>query len=596
MPTSPNDNSSNVVKLTILSSGSEIKDTYQVMGITVESAVNKIPYAQILFADGKMSKGKFEISESDDFKPGNEVEIKAGYGSSDTTIFKGIVIKQGISISKTGYSKLIVECKDKAVKMTIARKNANYLKKKDSDIISEIVGNNSGLSCDVKSTSVQFDEIVQYYSTDWDFVLARSEVNGFVIITEDGKLTIKPPDTGQSASLKVEYGSELMEFHGDLDSENQISEITAVSWDQASQKIVEQKGSAPSLNSQGDLDTKKLSEVLGCSDFRLQSSGTIDQDAVKAWADSGLLKSGLSRIKGRMKFQGNSDAKPGAIVELSGVGKRFDGDVYLSGVNHTITEGNWITEAGFGFSNKWHTEEKKVSSPPASGFLPGIQGLYIGKVMKLDEDPQGENRIQVSIPVLKAETEGIWARLSSFHASSGFGSFFIPEIDDEVIVGYFNSDPSHPVVLGSLYSSKLKPPYELTKDNYTKAVVTKTKMKIEFDDENKVITIDTPGSNKIVISDKDKSILLEDQNSNKIELGSDGITLDSPKDIKISAKGKISLDAVDQISVSSKADVNADGMNVNISAKTGAVVKGNATAELSASGQTTVKGAMVMIN
>jgi hypothetical protein len=136
----------------------------------------------------------------------------------------------------------------------------------------------------------------------------------------------------------------------------------------------------------------------------------------------------------------------------------------------------------------------------------------------------------------------------------------------------------------------------LTAENAIKAIVTKSKLKIELDDESKIVTIITPAENKVVISDEGKSILLQDQTGNKLELSDAGIVLDSPKDISISAQGKISLDAVGEIGISSQADVNVDGMNVNHSANVGFVAKGSASAELSASGQTTVKGAMVMIN
>ena len=70
-----------------------------------------------------------------------------------------------------------------------------------------------------------------------------------------------------------------------------------------------------------------------------------------------------------------------------------------------------------------------------------------------------------------------------------------------MILGYFNNDPSHPVILGSLYSSNKKPPYELTADNYKKAIITKGQLKIEFDDEKKILTIVTPANNQIVIDD-----------------------------------------------------------------------------------------------
>ena len=106
----------------------------------------------------------------------------------------------------------------------------------------------------------------------------------------------------------------------------------------------------------------------------------------------------------------------------------------------------------------------------------------------------------------------------------------------------------------------------------------------------------TPGNNQIVISDEDKSIVLKDQNNNMIELGPNGIVLDSPKDIKITAKGKITIDAMGEVGITSKADVKLDGLNITNTAKVGFTAKGNATAEISASGQTTVKGAMVMIN
>jgi uncharacterized protein involved in type VI secretion and phage assembly len=197
---------------------------------------------------------------------------------------------------------------------------------------------------------------------------------------------------------------------------------------------------------------------------------------------------------------------------------------------------------------------------------------------------------------MQAETEGVWARFGQFYATSNNGVFFIPEIDDEVIVGYFNDDPSYPVILGSMYSGKIKPPYEITKDNFKKAITTKEKLTLEFDDDKKVVTLKTPGNNQIIISDDKKNITLQDQNSNILTLSENGISLESSKDITIKAKGAISLDATGALSAASKADVDVKGNNINIKANIGVAAKGSATAELSASGQTTVKGAMVMIN
>ena len=123
-----------------------------------------------------------------------------------------------------------------------------------------------------------------------------------------------------------------------------------------------------------------------------------------------------------------------------------------------------------------------------------------------------------------------------------------------------------------MYGSKHKPPYEYTAENHTKAFVTREKLRIE------------------------KSITLSDANGNEVKMDKDGIALSSAKDIKLTAKGNITMDAMMKLSGSAKQDASLEGLNVTVQGKMGATVKGNATAELSASGQTTVKGAMVMIN
>jgi len=596
MPESPMVNSSAVVKLSIFSNGTQIHDAINIASISVTNAINKIPYARIELLDGDMPNKDFPISSGDDFKPGKEIKINAGYGDSEDTIFQGIVVRHGIKISGDNNSRLVIECRDKAVAMTIGRHNANYVDKKDSEIISSLISNYSGLSSDVDATTTQYKELVQYYCSDWDFMLSRAEVNGLLVCVDDAKLSVKAPQVRGSAELKLTYGDDLIELHADIDARTQFEEVNTASWDPGDQAVVEEQVGPQTLNKQGDLTAKDLAGVVDLKSFRLQSPGVIEKTALKDWAAGRQLKAGLARIRGRMKFQGSARARTGSLIALNGVGGRFNGDVFVSSVNHQITAGKWLSEVDFGMSPDWFAEQRDLVAPPASGFLPGVEGLQIGVVMKLDEDPDGQSRVQVSVPILQAQTEGVWARLANFYASNSFGAFFIPEIGDEVILGYLNNDPSNPVVLGSLYSSKQVPPYELTADNFTKAIVTRSQLKIEFDDDKKITTIITPGGNKVVLSDDEKSILMQDQNGNKVELCDDGIVLDSPKDIKISAKGKISVDAVGDIAISSKTDVKVDGLNVELNANVGFTAKGSASAELSASGQTTVKGAMVMIN
>lgn len=596
MPTSPIDNSDGALLVSLLSEGTEVAGRMEIMSIEIVSSVNRITTATIVLADGDMPNLKFPLSDSATFVPGSAISVKAGYGDSDSEIFSGIVIKHSLKISGENDARLVIECRDKALAMTVSRKNANYIDKKDSDIMTQLIGNYGGLTADVTATTNQHKELVQFYCSDWDFMLARAEANGMLVMLDAGKVTVKAPDTSAAAVLGVTYGIDMIDFHAELDARTQYQSVQSTAWDLATLAITQQQAAPATLTGQGNIDSAALAQVLAVSSFGLQSSVPLDAGNLTEWSKAQQLKSALARIRGYVSFQGSPLVKVGQLLELKGVGDRFNGNVFVSGVHHQVRDGDWTTTVDFGMSPGWFTETTDVAAPLASGLTAGISGLYTGVVKKLDADPEAQYKIQVSIPVLQAETDGFWARLGHFYGSSGFGSFFIPEIGDEVILGFFNDDPSHPVVLGSLYSSKNKPAYELTAENNTKAIVTRSKMKLTFDDDKKIITLLTPGNNTIVISDDGKSILLQDQNSNKVELNSSGITLDSPKDISITAKGKITLDATNNVEITSKADVKATGLNVACTANVGFTAKGSATAEVSASGTTTIKGAMVMIN
>lgn len=596
MADSPQLGAEGVVRVVVRCNGEPLADVVELISLEVRRAVNTVPSARLVFDDGDMPAQAFPISDAATLVPGAAIAISAGYADSEETIFEGIVVKHGVHISGHNDARLVVECRDKAVKMTIGRRNANHVDLTDSDLIAKLAGAH-GLSADIEATTVQQAELVQHYCSDWDFALARAEANGLLVMVSDGQFVAKAPETGAEPVLSVGYGVDLIEFHGEIDARSQYSAAQAVAWDPKTQAVAQGSEAAPaSLNAQGNLDTATLAEVAAAGTYRLQTTAPLATDVLTGWAKAQQLKSGLARLRGRMSFQGSAKAKVGTLIELKGVGARFSGKVFVSGVEHRIGDGNWITEVEFGLAPNWFTERADVVAPRAGALLPGIGGLHIGVVKKLDADPAGEQRVQVSVPVMQAETDGVWARLLQSYASNTFGAFFVPEIGDEVVLGYFDEDPSCPVILGSLYSSKHVPPYALAAENNIKACVTRSKTKIEFDDENKVITITTPANNKIVLSDKDKSILLQDQNSNKVELAPGGITLDSPKDIKVTAKGTITIDAVGAVSITSKADVKSAGLNVACEAQVGFTGKGSATAELSASGQTTVKGALVMIN
>jgi Rhs element Vgr protein len=588
MPRSPLDEAVGVVTVTLLSNGEAIDAGTEFLSITVSKRVNRIASATLVMADGDMCRARFPLSDRADFKPGAEIEIKAGYQSREKTIFKGVVVRHGVKVDGDNFSRLNVECRDKAMAMTIGRKNANFVDQTDSDIIKTLIKKYAGLSSDIESTSFKHPQLVQYYTTDWDLMLARAEANGFLVVAADNKVTAKPPQTGGSAVLQATYGIDIIAFEAAMDARTQFKRVDAVGWDEAQQAIVKSAAAPAQLTAQGNIDAAGLAQVARLDAFRLQSVAPAKPDDLQAWAKGRQLRAALARIQGSVTFAGVADVEPGKLISLKGVGERFSGDVLVTGVTHRISRGQSLTDASFGLPPEGAAETMALTAPPATGLVPAAHGLQIGVVLALENDPLVDYRIKLRIPLLEAENEAVWARLGGFYASDGFGAFFLPEIGDEVVVGYLNDDPAHPVVLGSLYSAKRRPAYEPADANNIKAIRTRTGILVELDEEKDVVTIVTPAKNKLVLSDKGKSTLLADENGNKIETSPSGIAMASPKDITIQATGKISINAT--------ADVSIEGLNVTSKAQVALTAQGAATAELSASGNTTVKGALVTIN
>ncbi len=591
MADSPSKYKDRILSWKIYCDGRAIEDSFGLTFIQIHLAINRIGRAILKFNAGNMDEQTFDETDSNYFKPGNSIRIDVGDLNKLHTLFEGTILSTGIKLLKGARSQMIVECRDNAYQATQGRKNRIFEKKKDSDIIKEVL--NEYGSVKVDATTFQFPEMVQYYCSDWDFALSRADANGMFIYTEGKAIKVFKPTVNSSPVLTVTHGVDMIDFDGSLSGSEQYSKFEAVSWDPATQKQVKQTAAVPTLNEQGDIAIKKLS---GNDTLLLQTDAPTDKAALKEWADSQALKAGLARYSGSFSFYGAAEVVPGCIVELKGLGKRFNGNVYVGAVTHTVENNEWMTKVGMGVPAMNITDEADVVTPPASGFLPGMEGLHMAVVKKLDGDTSKEYRIQVELPWMDGDKKLLWARFSTAYAGNQSGVFFLPEPEDEVIVGFVNNDPNYPVVLGSMYGSKHKPPFEYEGKNNRKAIVTRTKMAIEFDEEKKAISIHTPGNNTIVISDDGKSITIADQNKNEVLLDANGIALTSAKDITLNAKGNITMNATKMVDIKATGDVTVKGSNVNMEAKMGAKVKGNASAEISASGQTIVKGAMVMIN
>lgn len=568
--------------LKILSDGKVIPARIGVAMVAVQKAVNKVPSARLVLYDGDVSTGDFELSGGELFTPGKEIEIRAGYNNVEQSLFKGIVIRHGLEVTQNS-SKLILELRDPAIKLTVGRKNRYFFESKDSEIMEEILSGYS-LQSDIEATTASHPEMVQYFVSDWDFILTRAEVNGKIALVESGRVKIQKPQTSADAVLDLEFGMNVVEFQAEMDARTQFSSSKSFTWDQTNQEIQESEATDPGMDFQSNLSGNTLAEVIGLDEFRLQHGGMLNAQELQAWTDAKLMRSRLSKIQGQIKILGDNTIKPGDMINLTGFGDRFNGKAFVSSVYQEISPNQkWYTHLGLGLDPKFISSQyDDILDVPAAGLIPAIKGLHIGKVTSL-EDPLDEHRVRIFLPLIDPNSEGVWARMASPDAGEGDGSrgiFFLPEIGDEVIVGFINEDPRNPVVLGKLFSSAKPAPFPQNEDNFQKGIVTRSSLKLTFDDEKKSIQLETPAGNKVQLNDEEKVILIQDQHGNKILMDSNGIQLESASDISLKATG----------------DIKLEGVNIDIKASAQAKVDGGAGVEVTSSAITKIQGSLVQIN
>lgn len=572
-----------VVNLVIEVNGQALPNYTPVLSVEVIHQANRIPFARLKLGDGSAADGDFEYSSGDDFLPGNEVNIIAGYSDNPQSVFSGVVLRQKVVV-KTGRTWLEVECRHPVYKMALVKQTRYHENMKDSYIIESLIGKYKGINAEVSPTDVTHPQLLQYHASDWDFMISRLEANGHICFVANGGIVTKKPELSGDPLANVVFGSNLLELDAEFDARSQSAAIRSIAWDPAAQDLANSDAADPAWDGNGNLSANDMSGATARDEDLLVHGGYLASDALQAWADGAMLRSRLAASRGRARFTGVAEMQLDSILELSSVSDRFNGKVYVTGVRHQFADNTWFTDIEFGLPRTRHAENFDIDHLPAAGLVPAVHGLQIGVVTELANDPAGESRVRVKIPVAGMDEQGVWARVATLDAGGKDGkkrgTFFRPEEKDEVVLGFFHDDPAQPVILGMLHSSAKPPPIDPSDDNNEKAYVSREGLKMHFDDGNKVITLETPGGNKLVLSDAASGITLKDHNGNELTMDSKGISVVSAGGIKFKAK----------------TDLKSEAVNSEFKASASFKAEGSASAEVSSSGMLTVKGSLVKIN
>ena len=594
---SSNAKSSGMVDFSIKVNSNLVDKKCPIFSIVVDKTINKIPFAKILVYDGDPTQQVFLISNSKIFDIGNPIEIELGYQANLTSVFKGIITRQSIKADGNNPPYLEVYCKDLAYRTTLIPKTISFSNVTDTDALSTILQDYSYLETDIGSTSVKYEALSQQDTTDWDFINIRAEANGQVVIVSDGKLTTQEPDTNQSPSLTFTYGIDIHSIDLEMDGSTQWQDAGGIIWESSSQQIQNVNAVSVTEKSFGAVSGDQLADFNKQKSVIFLHGGAVTQEEMTNFSTSLLSLNRVSKIRGKIRVQGVADVQLGSTIKIDKGADNFQGTAYVSGIHHSLEIGEWVTELTVGLpTQRYMRRYADIPGLPAAGMVSPIYGLQIGVVQKLTDDPLSSYRIFVNIPIIHPAGEGIWCRVASFYASNGIGAFIMPEIDDEVIVGFINDDFRSPVIVGSLYSTKNPTPIPEDENNTIKTLVTKSRLEMSFNEEDKSIVFKTPGGRTITISDKTSSIEIVNGDANTITLGSQDVEITSNQNITLNAKKNINLQATENIVLQATNEVDITGMNISAKANMKASLVGTTSAEVQSTAATIIKGTIVQIN
>ncbi|MGQ0778114.1 MAG: VgrG-related protein [Pseudonocardiales bacterium] len=534
---------------------------------------------------------------------GAKVRLKAQAGDSagPELLLAGEVTALSVDIDSTG---TVTEVRgyDHSHRLFRGRRVAAYANMTISDVVRK-VAQRAGLplaTVDSFGAVSQDSEITQDNVSDWDLLQRLADLTGAELAVVDGKLSFSVPAESSAAPgasararqdpLVLEAGQNVTAVRAAVSSAEQVGKVEVRGWDYLAKQAV--VGSAPAQTASAqlsDVTPPGLAQKFGNGTFLATDVPHRTQKAAQTAADAlaAQIAGAFAEIEGVAK--GNPKLRAGTSVGLSGVGKPFEGKYTLSATRHLFAEDTGYTTL-FTVSGR---QERSLYGLAHGGHerngARAVAGLSPAVVTDV-RDPRKLGRVKVKFPWLAEDYASSWARTVQVSAGPQYGAMILPEVGDEVLVGFEQGDFDSPYVLGGLYNGKDAPatsPYELVDRNSGQVVarrlVSRTGHRLEL-----VETAAADNAVRLVTGD-DKYLLELDKKGTKVTVKSDGtVLIEGNRGITIDAKtGPLELKGA-QVSIKGTGAVKVEGATVS--------VNGQGSTELKASGVVTVQGSLVKIN
>ena len=618
---------------------------YSLVEVVVDTNIFMPAMFSLVIQDNlDFQKGSFDFIDSESvFAVGKEVKIEVETdeipdesASVKATLIMGEITSVEPSFTAEGIALLGIRGYDYSYRLTQGKKtrtfgdgNPSGSGISDDQIVSTILQECSGISGSNIDTSglsgVKYHYVMQYNQTDWEFLWTRARLMGYqVYVDNTKKLCFQKADAHRGNTsdkpAKLTWGMNLQSFQPRMSALGQYSKVTASGWDISKKELVTQTSTSVSDKNLAstaitDTGTKLIKKEIGeVEDFILSGSMETTNQA-KAMAHARHLEAESSFIKAEGQCrEGDPRLIAGRMVTIDNVGKRFGGDYYVTEARHEWVGGQYFVRfSAAGYSPNTLQALLDKNEP---GERDHLFGVVVGKVTNLD-DPEALGRIRVVFPWMpkykSAELESNWARMASPAAGKERGFFFMPEVDDEVLVSFEQGDLNRPYIVGVLWNKTDKPP------EGTAAVLASDKKKINqrvvrSRSGHLVILDDTEGEEKIIIQDKTSknSIMINSKDNSMVIKAAGDLTFEAGGKFIMKSTGDFSVDSKAKTSIKSQSDLTLDsmskalmkcssnqlalqmagaelkGMKLDLTASTSAALKGSAMVEIS--------GALVKIN
>jgi uncharacterized protein involved in type VI secretion and phage assembly len=477
--------------------------------VRVEESVHLPDFFAVHFDDPH-----FELFDRNTFTIGTRLEIAFRAEGDPTVVTSGEVTAVGVEPGTSGRHELVLTGFDLTHRLSREPKSRSFQRVTDADIASRIAGE-YGLDAEVDGTGAAHDYVLQAGETDYAFLRRRAARIGFDVWISEKKFFFKRTPRSTATPPKLRYGQNLSRFTVRFSSAERCDEVQIRGWDQLGKEAIQGRATetdpgtdAPAAQEMADAARRAFGRVKrNAGQFPVT-----DQSEADALASSLLLRASGEEAVLRGEATGDPLIGAGAKIHIEGIGSRMTGDWRVTGVEHTYGAGRpYVTR--FVCGGKEPGGLADLTGTNGGSDRRGWSGLVIGVVTNND-DPEKLGRVRVQFPTLSADDESAWARIATPGGGRERGLQLLPEVDDEVLVGFELDDHARPVILGGLWNRTDNPP---SADAASGGVVkqrilaSRTDSRLTLDDDEPSVALTLGGSPCAVKLEKSESALTGDQ-------------------------------------------------------------------------------------